>query len=167
MKDIRRQVSLQCPTCGKTDFQFDEAAGPSGIVTCASCGIADARGAVVKVSNGSISAGHEAAWDGHKTLKRMVTYAWNLQYPRKVLFVTWLVLAVGATRTAASLKLGSCRVGYLALFCARRLRVAIASSTVSSSTAKSGSDAPRPLSHARSSRTSRRRTPRSTLLISL
>jgi uncharacterized Zn finger protein (UPF0148 family) len=38
MKDIRRQVSLQCPTCGKTDFQFDKAAGPSGIVTCASCG---------------------------------------------------------------------------------------------------------------------------------
>jgi transcription initiation factor IIE alpha subunit len=38
MNNIRRQVSLQCPTCGKTDFQFDEAAGPSGIITCASCG---------------------------------------------------------------------------------------------------------------------------------
>jgi len=38
MKDIRRRVSLQCPTCGKTDFQFDEAAGPSGIVTCTFCG---------------------------------------------------------------------------------------------------------------------------------
>ena len=38
MKDIRRQVSLQCPTCCRTDFQFDKAAGPGGIVTCTSCG---------------------------------------------------------------------------------------------------------------------------------
>lgn len=38
MTDIRCQVSLQCPTCGKTDFQFNEAACPNGVVTCASCG---------------------------------------------------------------------------------------------------------------------------------
>lgn len=35
-----------------------------------------------KNSLGSISAGQEAAWDGHQTLKWVVTYAWNLQSNR-------------------------------------------------------------------------------------
>ncbi len=37
LKNLDRQISLLCPTCGSKDFIFDEH-DENGIVTCSQCG---------------------------------------------------------------------------------------------------------------------------------